>query len=321
MQDVKIDRNKYIGGSDIPIVMGISPFKSRFDLLLEKAGYKEDDFEGNCYTEYGNALEPKIRDYINQNQGDKFEEGKTIVDDIRCHTDGINETTVLEIKTTSQVHTKIEEYKIYLVQLLFYMQYTKREKGKLAVYNRTEDFNEEFEEKRLSIFDIDINDYADLLNQINLSVNKFKEDLEKVKANPFITEEELYPDNLKELSKIYIDNIERINQITEENKKIADLLKIMFKESNIKNCSSGKKKITYVAETNGKETTIETFNIEKFKEENNELFKEYSEEIISYNLNEEKLKTEKSELYSKYIESTIKKGQSKASYLKITDIN
>ena len=28
---VKQDRQKWIGGSDIPIIMGISPFTSRFD--------------------------------------------------------------------------------------------------------------------------------------------------------------------------------------------------------------------------------------------------------------------------------------------------
>ena len=38
MQDsVKQDRDRYIGGSDIP-VMEMSPVKSRYDLLLEKAG-------------------------------------------------------------------------------------------------------------------------------------------------------------------------------------------------------------------------------------------------------------------------------------------
>ena len=64
-ESVKQDREKYIGGSDIPVIMNISPYKSRFDLLLEKAGYKTDMFEGNIYTEYGNQLEPAIRDYIN----------------------------------------------------------------------------------------------------------------------------------------------------------------------------------------------------------------------------------------------------------------
>ena len=47
MQNVRVDREKYIGGSDIPIIMGISQFKTRFDLLLEKAGLKENTFDGN----------------------------------------------------------------------------------------------------------------------------------------------------------------------------------------------------------------------------------------------------------------------------------
>ena len=147
---VKENRNLYIGGSDIPIIMGISQFKKRFDLLLEKAGLKEETFEGNEYTEYGNVLEPKIRDFINENREDKFVEGKHIDNDIRCHTDGINKEMVLEIKTTSQMHEKVEDYKVYLVQLLFYMEYTKRNHGKLAIYQRPDDFNEEFDSKRLS---------------------------------------------------------------------------------------------------------------------------------------------------------------------------
>ena len=79
MQDsVSIDRDKYIGGSDIPIIMSLSPYKSRYDLLLEKAGYKTDTFKGNKYTEYGNTMEAKIRDYINSYLDNKFVEGKHI---------------------------------------------------------------------------------------------------------------------------------------------------------------------------------------------------------------------------------------------------
>ena len=62
MQDtVKQDRDKYIGGSDIPAIMGISQFKTRYQLLREKAGLEQDTFTGNKYTEYGNIMEPKIR--------------------------------------------------------------------------------------------------------------------------------------------------------------------------------------------------------------------------------------------------------------------
>ena len=191
MQDVRTDRNKYIGGSDIPIIMNISPFKKRFDLLLEKADLLENEFEGNIYTEYGNILEPKIREYINKLKDTNYIEYKKIDGNIRCHLDGFNEVSVLEIKTTSQIRKKVSSYKKYLVQLLFYMQQTNVEKGLLAVYERPKDFSEEFDEDRLQLFDIDITAYDELLKEINTAVRKFIEDLEKIKENPFIEEWEL----------------------------------------------------------------------------------------------------------------------------------
>ena len=191
MQDVRTDRNKYIGGSDIPIIMNISPFKKRFDLLLEKADLLENEFEGNIYTEYGNILEPKIREYINKLKDTKYIEYKKIDGNIRCHLDGFDNVSVLEIKTTSQIRKKVSSYKKYLVQLLFYMQQTNVEKGLLAVYERPKDFSEEFDKERLQLFDIDINDYDELLKEINTAVRKFIKDLEKIKENPFIEEWEL----------------------------------------------------------------------------------------------------------------------------------
>ena len=144
-ESVSKDREKFIGGSDIPIIMELSPFKSRFDLLLEKAGYKKSDFKGNVFTEYGNTMESKIRDYIN-GEGNGFFEGKHIMDvpkdwnehpngmRIRCHTDGEDINSILEIKTASQIFDSLDDYQIYLVQILFYMVMTGKETGLLAVY-------------------------------------------------------------------------------------------------------------------------------------------------------------------------------------------
>ena len=63
---------------------------------------------------------------------------------------------ILEIKTTSQIKENVNDYKVYLVQLLFYMQNVEVERGMLAVYERPEDFNEEFDGERLQIFFINI---------------------------------------------------------------------------------------------------------------------------------------------------------------------
>ena len=54
-----------IGGSDIPTLLEINPFKDLYTLLLEKCKYKNVDFEDNDYTEYGKKIEPLIRDYLN----------------------------------------------------------------------------------------------------------------------------------------------------------------------------------------------------------------------------------------------------------------
>ena len=282
MQAVTIDRDKYIGGSDIPIIMGISPFKTRFDLLLEKAGLKEDNFVGNEYTEYGNVLEPKIRDYINKKYNLGFEEYKKINGDIRVHLDGFNNASVLEIKTTSQIHNSIDEYKVYLVQLLFYMQEVNAVFGRLAVYERPDDFNEEFDENRLTQYTICITDYKDLLEQINKSVEQFRIDLVKVKENPLITEEELLPVNLTELSNkvVALENqLAEMKKIEAQTKELKAQLKAAMENNNIKKWETPNGvKITLVAD--GEDKIVRKFNEQLFKDNNLDLWDEYSEEVV-----------------------------------------
>lgn len=279
---VKENRNLYIGGSDIPIIMGISQFKKRFDLLLEKAGLKEEDFTGNEYTEYGNIMEPKIREYVNKTFDKEFIEGKHINGDIRVHTDGEDKDSILEIKTTSQVHEKLDDYKVYLVQLLFYMQETKKCFGYLAVYERSEDFNEEFDSKRLRTYRLDIEDYKDLLEQINKAVNQFRIDLAKVKENPFITEEELLPVDLTELSNkvVSLENqLTEMKKIEVQAKELKAQLKSAMENNAIKKWETPNGvKITLVSD--GEDKVVRKFNEQLFKENNLDLWDEYSEDVV-----------------------------------------
>lgn len=284
-KSVKEDRDKYIGGSDIPIIMGISPFKERFDLLLEKAGLKENDFTGNEYTEYGNILEPKIRDFINEKYSKNFVEYKKINGDIRCHLDGYDEDMeigVLEIKTTSQIHDNLDDYKVYLVQTLFYMQETNKNKGMLAVYHRPDDFNENFDKTRLSVYGIDINDYKDLLEQINKAVDKFRIDLTKVKENPFITEEELIPVDLIELSNkvVALENqLSEMKKIEALAKDLKEQLKAAMEKAGIKTRETPNgTKITLVPD--GEDKVVKKFNEKLFKDNNLDLWDKYSEEVV-----------------------------------------
>ena len=230
MQDtVRVDRQKYIGGSDIPVILGISPFKTRWQLLREKAGLEDDTFEGNAYTEYGQKMEGKIRDYLNTSLGRLFVEGKHYNDiifggvkqdiGIRCHTDGEDSDTVVEIKTTSQVYDSVDEYEIYLVQLLFYMKEADKTKGILGVYERPDDFSEEFDADRLQTFDIDINNYSELVTKIYDELVKFVEDREKLVNNPFLTEEDLLPSNISVLAGGIIAIENRLREFKEMEKE------------------------------------------------------------------------------------------------------
>lgn len=284
MQDVTRDRHLYIGGSDIPIIMGISSFKSRYDLLLEKAELKENEFTGNKYTEYGNAMESKIRAYVCSNFSQMFIENKKISGDIRCHVDGYDfeHHEILEIKTTSQMHSNVNDYKAYLVQLLFYMEQYGSTIGKLAVYERPEDFSEVFDETRVQVWQICIFDYKDLLEEINQAVNQFRADLEKLKANPFLTEQDLMPTDLTTLSnKVLALETELANY--DALVKQRDALKEELRQAMLNN---GVKKWTTPNNTqitvvpDGEDKEVQKFNEKKFAEEHSDLYAEYQESKV-----------------------------------------
>ena len=191
--DVSQDRDKYIGGSDIPSILGISKFKTRWQLLLEKAGLEESSFSGNRFTEYGHIIEPQIRDHINLTYNTTFVPNRVINGDLRLHTDGFNGACVLEIKSTSDIHSTVDGYKVYLVQLVKYMEQNEVKKGILAVYHRPEDMNPVFDAKRLQVFEMRLEDYQELLSYVNKELDKFRSDLERLKENPLLSEQDFLP--------------------------------------------------------------------------------------------------------------------------------
>ena len=280
-------RKRYLGGSDIPIIMEISPFEKRFDLLLEKAGLKERNFKGNDFTKYGDEMEHKIREYINANNLSlKPYKVDTFIDEknhIRCNVDGTNGKCILEIKTTSHIYNDLEDYKVYLVQLLFYMMNYKIDKGLLAVYERPEDFNTDFDAKRLHLYYLTIDSFKDLCDEIKTAVKIFWEDLEKVKANPFITEEELVPLDIKDLSErvLMLENqLKAYNDLKKQYDTFKEKLHNLMTEKNIKTWEMvNGTKITNVLD--GADTTKKVFDEKKFKEEHEE---EYNKYLIDKNV-------------------------------------
>lgn len=297
-ESVKQDREKYIGGSDIGVIMNLSPFKSRFDLLLEKAGYKANDFEGNVYTEYGNTLEPKIREYINKGKDTHFIEGKHIreavgdeIIGVRIHTDGERmiegDYEILEIKTTSKIYETVDEYKLYLVQLLFYMVNCNAFKGLLAVYHRPDDLSEEFDADRLQLFEVNISDYKDLIDDISEAIERFIEDLAKVKNDPFISEDDLLPVEIPEITKQIIALEESLKYMKETETKLkeekARLAKAM-EASGVKSWTTPRGyKITFVAGVDPSMTVVKKFDEESFKSSYAGLYEKFlNNEVVTH---------------------------------------
>lgn len=279
MQDVTKDRDKYIGGSDVPIIMGLSPFKTRWQLLQEKAGIVDSTFTGNVYTEYGNVMEEKIRDYINETPGLHFVEDKRTEGYMRYHYDGLDEEndSVLEIKTTSQIHEDISGYKKYLVQLLTGMKMAGAEYGLLAVYERPEDFDEEFDANRLTLFDVNLADYDSLLTDMQIACQCFWDDLQTLKDNPFMTEEDLQPFPVIAEAQIVCRLEEQLaiyKDIEKQCKAAKEQLKKAMETYNIKTWTTPNgTKITLVPD--GEDKMVREFDLKKFEELHPELIEPY----------------------------------------------
>ena len=231
------DREKFIGGSDLAGIMGLSPFIDRWTLLQQKAGLKERDFFGNEYTRYGDALEPIVRDYINEKYCRDFEPAVKIDGDLRGNCDGIDEGGLLEIKTTSHVYDTLDGYKGYLVQILFYMKIFNVQHAMLAVYHRNEDFSTDFDPSRLQVIPIDIKDHLDTMDEVEQAIEMFRKDLSELRENPLLCEEDFMPNEIVEVTGKIIElenQLAAYKQMEAELKEFKSKLKVAMEEYGIK---------------------------------------------------------------------------------------
>lgn len=141
MDTVKSNRIYYIGGSDIPTLLGLNKQKSYDELLEVYKGKSENTFDGNIYTEYGNLMEHTIRDYINIKLGINAIPDCRIFKNrkIRCNTDGYDKekNIIIEIKTNNGKHSNTIDYE---VQMQLYMWAFNCDKGYLVQYKRPTEF-------------------------------------------------------------------------------------------------------------------------------------------------------------------------------------
>lgn len=109
-------RRQGLGASDAPIVMGISPWTTPFQLWEQKMGFKQS--QENFATRRGHDLEPKARAMFELESDASFEPKLAVHKDytwLRASLDGYNEkyNQVLEIKCPgSEDHKRALEGKV-----------------------------------------------------------------------------------------------------------------------------------------------------------------------------------------------------------------
>jgi len=293
--NVTVDRHKYIGGSDLPTILGLNAKygTSIFEFAKEKAGIIPKTFKGNQFTRYGQLMEPTIRDYINAVRGCNYLED-TVIDSkrgYRGNTDGIDknaEIPILEVKTFGSEL----DVNYYEAQCQFYMETFDAEACLLVGYKRPDDFYTGIDyelESDDSYFNIEFNEanleehiiYRDSNKwlEIEKRIKAFKKAVEKLKANPDMTEDEFnklfYGTALIKISNqmVKLENrLQAYKKIEEEHKKVKEDLYKVFDELGIVTFENDNIKITKVAPTSYDTVGIDTA---KLKAEVPETFDKY----------------------------------------------
>jgi hypothetical protein len=165
------------------------------------------------------------------------------------------------------------------------MEQNEVEKGILAVYERPEDLSRKFEPQRLQVFEIRLEDYRGLLDYVNREIDKFRSDLERLKANPLLSEQDFLPVNpgmitltnkILAFEKQLSDMKEIEAQLKEAKKQLyVEMLKHDVKSWELPNGT----KLSRVDEIPGKTKLVTEFDSERFKAENPGLFQNYLRKV------------------------------------------
>lgn len=293
MPDANVTKNrkKYIGGSDLPNILGLNEIKfgdSLFDFAKKKMKLIPNDFKGNEYTKYGQLMEPIIREYLNATNGTNYVEDTVIDEDLlqRGNTDGIDRHTedfppMIEVKTFGEKSGLDIEY--YTSQCRFYMERFDQDAIAIVGYPRPDDFytgvdysienddhffNLDFDPEKL-VIEVIHRDETEW-QKIQSRIEQFQKACIELEKNPDMT--------LDEWNTIFYgaDLVKQQNQLIKlENKMLAfkeiekahkkakaDLLE-KFDEYGVKTIDTGKIRITRVLTDESRKTVLDEAKLKK----------------------------------------------------------
>lgn len=278
--NVTAKRNVYVGGSDVPTILGINKYKTQFELAKEKVGIEERPFVSNPYTKFGDQLEPHIREHINAVNDTSFVVDTYVNEEqrIRSNVDGIDkeQNVLLEIKT----HGSNPTLKVYEAQMQLYMSQIGCNTGWLALYKRPKDFDIEFDSDNLEIREVERDD--EQIKEILSAIELFWTRCEFLRNNPEMDEIEYMSigtdvdQTLVKLNQVAPRIIEMkaaLKAYEAEEKKLKEELYERMTEGDIKQIDTPFLKVTRVLPSKSKR-----FDSKSFKEEHPDLHKQYQVE-------------------------------------------
>jgi putative phage-type endonuclease len=102
-------RNSGIGSSDAPVIMGVSRFKTKEQLLMEKTlPFSGEDQSNGYIKDRGNKIETAVLKYLRIEKGNTYQ-----LEDfpfLRAAPDGVSEDTVVEIKLLTTINVEKPNY-------------------------------------------------------------------------------------------------------------------------------------------------------------------------------------------------------------------
>jgi putative phage-type endonuclease len=120
-------RRKTIGASDIPIIIGLSPYSDAVKLWKEKTSESEPELNLNWQQMQGTIEEPYVRDWYEEKENALFPPQSFVIDNYSASLDGYNEelNRGLEIKCANKDYHELAAKgkipSVYLAQI--YWQY------------------------------------------------------------------------------------------------------------------------------------------------------------------------------------------------------
>jgi len=261
-----------IGGSDMPIIMGLSSYKTPYQLYLEKTGQIESTSEMTEFQYWGHALEGVVRDEFAKRNNVIVETPETLVHPfinfLRANVDGFipSLNAVLEVKCSSgfMAHEWGEDGSDtiplpYLVQVAHYCAVTNADCAYIAVLIGGNDYREfkytrdaEIEERVINEAKkfwecVQTRTPPEAINQVDLRLMYPKHDPEKTKT--------IAPDVAEQLTTL-VDTRFKIKALSEVEEKYKFNIMQFMQDAECLTDETGKPIISWKANKRGSRTFL-----------------------------------------------------------------